>query len=286
MNTTVHAVRVGLGRGWTELKLSMRNPQDITFYLVTSAGALFYLWLNRNARVESGDVSLPFPTVAMPSILGLSVAFGAFIGPAYSLATEREDGTLLRAKALPNGMIGYLSGQVYFQTLGMLPAVALLVIPSFILFEELMQGGVAGWFRVGWLLALGLLAILPLGMILGSVVKGPRAVGTWGMLPVLGLAAISGIFFPIAVLAGWLQVVAQVFPVYWLGLGMRSAFLPDSAAALEIGESWRSLETIGVLGAWAVAGLLLAPVVLRRMARRESGSLVEARRHEAMQRIG
>jgi ABC-2 type transport system permease protein len=34
-----------------------------------------------------------------------------------------------------------------------------------------------------------------------------------------------------------------------------------------------------------VLGLLLAPAVLRRMARRESGSQVAARREKAMQRI-
>jgi ABC-2 type transport system permease protein len=36
------------------------------------------------------------------------------------------------------------------------------------------------------------------------------------------------------------------------------------------------------LAAWAVAGLVLTPVVLRRMARRESGSTVTARREKAM----
>jgi ABC-2 type transport system permease protein len=46
------------------------------------------------------------------------------------------------------------------------------------------------------------------------------------------------------------------------------------------------VETVAVLGVWAVAGLVLAPVVLRRMARRESGSSVAARREKAMQRIG
>jgi hypothetical protein len=59
-----------------------------------------------------------------------------------------------------------------------------------------------------------------------------------------------------------------------MGLGMRSALLPDSTVVVEIGDSWRHLETIAVLGVWAVAGLLVAPVVLRRMARRESGSNV------------
>ena len=66
---------------------------------------------------------------------------------------------------------------------------------------------------------------------------------------------------------------------------MRSALLPDELAAVEIGHSWRHLETLGVLGAWAVVGLVLAPIVLRRMARRESGSSVAARREKAMQRV-
>jgi ABC-2 type transport system permease protein len=71
--------------------------------------------------------------------------------------------------------------------------------------------------------------------------------------------------------------------VYWLGLGMRSAFLPDTAAALEIGGSWRTGWTVVVLGLWAIVGAIVAPAVLRRMTRRESGSAVEAAREQALQ---
>ncbi|MFD7842763.1 hypothetical protein ACFV4K_07500 [Nocardia sp. NPDC059764] len=39
-----------------------------------------------------------------------------------------------------------------------------------------------------------------------------------------------------------------------------------------------------MLGVWAVAGVLIAPMVLRRMARRESGAAVAARRERAMAR--
>jgi ABC-2 type transport system permease protein len=105
------------------------------------------------------------------------------------------------------------------------------------------------------------------------------------MLPIVGLTAISGIFYPITALPGWVQGVAQVFPIYWLGLGIRSGLLPDAAAAVELSGSWRHLETAAVLGAWALAGLLIAPVVLHRMARRESGSSMEARRLQHRQRI-
>jgi ABC-2 type transport system permease protein len=105
------------------------------------------------------------------------------------------------------------------------------------------------------------------------------------MLPVMAVTAISGIFYPSYALPGWVQGIAQVFPIYWLGLGMRSAFLPDAAVAAEIGDSWRRLETLAVLGVWAVVGLGVAPMVLGRMARRESGSAVNDRRRQALQRL-
>jgi ABC-2 type transport system permease protein len=74
--------------------------------------------------------------------------------------------------------------------------------------------------------------------------------------------------------------------MYWLGLGMRSALLPAAAVSVELGGSWRHLETIVALGTWAVLGLIVAPIVLRRMARRESGSTVAERREQLLQRIG
>jgi len=281
MSARAHAIRVGAGRGWTEFSQSMRSTQDQGFYLFTAVAVLGYLFLRRDSDVEGSDLS--YPSVAMPSILGGLVTFGLVIGPAYALAMEREDGTLLRAKAVPNGVTGYVTGQVLFQSLSLLPSLAVILIPAFLLFDGLMSDGASGWVTVGWVLVLGLLAALPIGMVIGSLVPSTQKVGTWGMLPVMVLAGISGIFFPIQQLWGWVQVVAQIFPMYWLGLGMRSAFLPDSAAALELTGSWRTMETVAVLGAWAVAGLLITPVVLRRMARRQSGSQVEAARQAAVQ---
>ncbi len=97
-------------------------------------------------------------------------------------------------------------------------------------------------------------------------------------LPMVVLIAISGIFYPITGMPDWLHPVAQAFPVYWLGAGMRDALLPDAAAAAELGGQFHTLTTFGVLGAYAVLGLLVAPRVLRAMARKESGSAVESRK--------
>lgn len=283
MNPNLHAFRTGLGRGWHEFRLSVRSPQDQAFYIFQAAGVLLFLYFNRTNEME--DTGLLYSTVAMPSIVGALIMFGLVVGPAYALAMEREDGTLLRAKALPRGIVGYVTGQVLFHSLSLLPMLVVILVPGAFIVEGMMSRGAAGWVTMTWVVALGLLATMPIGIVIGSLVPGVQKMGTWGILPILVLGAISGIFYPIQELWGWVQGVAQVFPMYWLGHGMRAAFLPDAAAVIEFGGSWRLVETALVLGTWAIIGFIVAPIVLARMARRQSGSQVEAAREQALQWI-
>ncbi len=283
MSNTSHAIRTGVQRGLHETRLSLRSPQDWGFYVFMSLLTLGYLWLNRDNTVEAAGFSVPLPAFVLPSILGAMIAFGLVIGPGYALAMEREDGTLLRYKAVPFGLTGYVTSHLVLNTVSLLPSFLVILIPGALLFDDLMSNGLQGWMTVIWVTVLGLLATLPIGIILGSLVPSVQKMGTWGFFPIMGLVAISGIFFPIQNLWTWVQWLAQMFPVYWLGLGMRSAFLPDEAAVLEIGQSWRTAQTVVVLALWAIAGAVLAPRVLGRMARRQSGSAVEAARSEAGQ---
>ncbi|MFC7587365.1 ABC transporter permease [Nonomuraea antimicrobica] len=198
---------------------------------------------------------------------------------------RKEDGTLLRAKALPQGMIGYLVGRIVSLSFSTVASLVLMLVAGLFFVPGLFGIGLGNWLTIAWLTVLGLLSALPLGAVIGSLAGSPQTAAGMSMLAIGGLTAVSGVFYPITALAGWLQALAHVFPLYWLGLGMRSALLPDAAAAAEIGGSWRPVETTLVLLAWAVAGLVLAPPILRRMARRESGSAMEQRRHRAMQRV-
>lgn len=284
MNPRAHAIKVGIKRGWTEFKLSMRAPDDLMFNLLWGGGLLIFLFLSRNTMVEGTELSAS--VVALPGVLAAMIAFGAVVGPAYQLVLEREDGTLLRAKAAPFGLDGYVAGQVTFQFLGVVPMLVLLLIPPAFFLDGLVSRGVVGWAAVLGVVVLGLLAILPVGFIVGSLARKPAHVTTTAILPVMAVAAISGIFAPITTMWGWVQGVAQVFPVYWLGHALRWAFLPGDAAALELGGQWNLLGAFAVIGAWGLIGLVLTPRILGRMARRESGSTVEARKAERMQRIG
>jgi ABC-2 type transport system permease protein len=280
---TLYPIRLGLSRGWREFRQSLTSLQDLFWYVFLAGVFVVVLLFQRDSTVRGTDVSLAFSV--LPGILGLMVAVGGLQGAAGALAVEREDGTLLRAKAIPHGIVGYLTGRVVSVSLGALLGLALVLLPGLFLIPELARTGPAGWLTFVWVVVLGLLATLPYGAVVGSLAKSPQAVLGVVMLPVMAVTAISGIFYPSYALPGWVQGIAQAFPVYWLGLGMRSAFLPDAAAAAEIGGSWRHLETLAVLGVWAVVGLGIAPMVLGRMARKESGSAVNARRRQALQRL-
>ncbi|MBB5153574.1 ABC transporter permease [Saccharopolyspora phatthalungensis] len=274
-----NAVRTGLHRGWIEFRQTLTTAQDLWGYLFPTVILLVVMSFQRGSTV--GGFSLGAMT--LPGVLGMNIGFSGLITVAQQLTVEREDGTLLRAKATPDGMLGYLIGKITLVGGMSLLSLAVILVPGLLMFDGL-STGVGAWLTLAWVLVLGLVATMPIGAIIGSLFANPRSMGLI-MLPMMGLIAISGIFYPITGYPEWLQWIAQAFPMYWLGLGMRSALLPDGLAAAEIGESWRHLETVGVLGLWAVIGFVVAPMVLRRMARRESGSSVAARREKAMQRV-
>ncbi|BCJ37567.1 transport permease protein [Actinocatenispora thailandica] len=280
MSAASTAVRAGLARGAIQFRQSITSPAEIFNHAFWPALALIAVVFLR--RWHFGGT--PLATLAVPSILGMNAAM-AMVTMSQYLTADREDGTLLRAKATPHGMVGYLVGRLVSVSGGLLLDLALFFVPALLLADGLILNQLGRWLTLLWVLALALVATLPAGAVLGSAFGSSRSQGLL-TLPILGVIGISGIFYPIAALPGWVQGIAQVFPLYWLGLGMRSALLPPDAVAVELGHSWRHLETVGVLGAWAVVGLLLAPVVLRRMARRESGSALAARRARALRTGG
>src|SRR5207247_9541632 len=110
MNASWVAARAGVRRGWIELRHSFTTPNDLVTLVVWTA-ILFtaMLWV-RGTTVPGTHFSLGTATLA--SMLGMNIGFNGMATLGGILTVEREDGTLLRAKATPNGMTGYLLGKV------------------------------------------------------------------------------------------------------------------------------------------------------------------------------
>jgi ABC-2 type transport system permease protein len=268
LDTRWAAVQAGFSRGWIETRQNLTQTVYIVSHAIPVVAYVGVLLFLRGQNVPDTDFSLV--AMVLPSLLGMTIAYGGLSGPATSITADGEDGTLLRAKATPNGMLGYLVGKiVLFASTTLLHLVAI-IVPGIMIVDDVILDA-----RACLLLALifvvGMVCTVPLGVALGSVMKS----SIQAMLVPLAwtvIMGVSGVFFPLTILPTWLQWGAQVFPFYWLGLGARSAMLPAEMVAVEIGQSWRTVEMFAVLGVWAAIGMLLAPPLLRRMARRQSGS--------------
>lgn len=272
------AVRAGLSRGWIETRQSFTEPVHVFGHLFAPAIYVAVLLFTGGKTIPGTAFSLG--TMMLPSLLGMSIAYGGLTGPAAGITADREDGTLLRAKATPNGMLGYLIGKIVMFALTTLIGVIVIVIPGIMVVDDLVLDGRA-WLLLALIFVVGMTSTVPLGVALGSLMKSSVQAT---LVPLVGmmLVLLSGIFYPITALPTWLQSVAQAFPFYWAGLGARSAMLPAEMVAAEIGQSWRTFEMFAVLGVWAVIGLVLAPILLRRMARHQSGSALAKVRERFM----
>jgi ABC-2 type transport system permease protein len=278
---TMHAIRLGLWRGWHEQILSLKSPQDQASYLTLALANVAFLWWKRHDTIE--DLGLSFSQVALPGILALVLAFSFLVGPAQVIAMEREDGTLLRMQSAPGGGAAYAISHVVMNLTTIAPTLIVLVVPSALLFDAGSQRGIGGWAVASAVLLLGASAFLPVGLAMGTLAPDVQRAAMWTMVPLGASALLSGILFPVASLWGWLQPIAQGLPVYWVGHLLRYAFLNDAAAAGEVDGAWHVLLGVVILMAWSVLSWVIAVVLLRRSSRRQSGAAVADARARAAQ---
>ncbi|AKZ58881.1 Multidrug ABC transporter permease [Streptomyces ambofaciens ATCC 23877] len=270
--------RAGFLRGGIELRHLLRNPREMSGHLTNVVVAL----------AIAGYVGDDVPGTQTPMAHLVLAGFAAYllfqiglINVPQMLVTEREEGALLRLRATPGGIPAYLVAKCLLVAVTAIGTLAVLLASAAVLVDGPLPDGPAGWLTLLWVTTLGLLAVVPLGAAIGAVLPNPREALALIMLPTMGLLVTSGAVFPITSLPAPVQQVASVFPLKWMAQGLRSALLPDAARTAEPAGSWELPMVALVLGAWAVLGFLLAVPLLRRAARRESGSRLASRHREA-----
>lgn len=270
--------RAGFQRGGIELRHLLRNPKEMTGHLANIVVALLLV----------GFISDDVPGTRVPMAHLTLAGFAAYllfqiglVNLPQILVTEREEGALLRLRATPGGIPAYLVAKSLLVITMAYGTLAVLLATAALLVDGPLPRGVGGWLTLLWVTALGLLAVVPLGAAIGAVLPNPREALALIMLPTMGLLVTSGAMFPLTAMPVLVQKIASVFPLKWMAQGLRSALLPDAARAAEPAGSWELPTVALVLTAWAALGFLLAVPLLRRAARRESGSRLSERHRKA-----
>jgi ABC-2 type transport system permease protein len=205
--TTAAVMRSGIARGLIEFRQAFSGAELIgqLFWPLVTLGAIYFF---RDRSIDAGGVTLG--TMMFPGVLGMFVAFGMVL-VIQLLAADREDGTLLRAKATPGGIPSYLVAKLVNVSLSIVVYLLMVAVPGSFLVDGLGTANPRAWLMLLWVLVLGMAATQLLGAALGSMVSGPRAV-SYISLVVMALTAVSGIFYPLTAMPVWLQWVGQASP--------------------------------------------------------------------------
>lgn len=278
MNRTT--IRAGLRQAGVNLRGDLLSPAILGHLLLPTLAAVFALVMRGSTMDQAATTVGQF---MLPGWLTLSLVSGGLIGVTATIMMEKEDGTLLRMKTLPGGMQGYVLGRTVHTVAVTLFTLVLTIVPVAIIIPDVVRIGPGGWLGLLGYTALGLLSVLPFGALVGALLRNMVTLSVCSLMLYV-LMGVSGLFFPIGLMPTWAQWTLQIFPPYWIGLGMRSVMLPAEAAVLEVGGSFRTVETLVVLGIWAGAGLVFAPRALRRMVRGVSGSQMAKARERILAR--
>ena len=253
---------IGAARGRLELREFFRRKEAVVFTFALPAFILLLL-----GSVFSGDV--PHLGVSMSQLLtgsmvGAGILSTSFITLGVGVATDREDGTLKRLRGTPMPAAAYFLGKLALVAVASLAEVVLLLAVGIGLYDVKLPTDAGHWLTFAWVFALGVVSCSLLGIAASGLAKSSRSAPAVMNLPFIGLQFISGVFIsPITVLPAAMVGVASFFPLKWIAQGMRSVFLPDEAAALEMAGTWEHGTTALVLGAWCVVGLGLCLATFR-----------------------
>jgi ABC-2 type transport system permease protein len=209
-----------------------------------------------------GPTGITFAQYFVAGMIASGVLYTSFQNLAIAIPMERDDGTLKRIQGTPMPKVSYFIGKIGLVFVAYAAQVTLLILIGYMFYDIELPSG-SQWFTFAWASVLGLISCTLLGIAFSVVPKNAKGASAVVSPIVLVLQFTSGVFFLFQNLPSWMQQFASLFPLKWLTQAMRSVFLPDSAAALEVTGSFELGKCAAVLIAWTIGGLVLSLVFFR-----------------------
>lgn len=255
------AAAIGVARIGLELRLFLRDPGQVVFSFAYPVIMLVIF-----GSVFGDDQVLPgigFRQYFLAGIAATGVMLTSFQAVGTAVPDERDRGDLARLQTLGTPALAYgigKAGQVVITTVLQL---AVLLGVAALAYDVPMPTEAGRWGTFAWVVVLGVLAGTVLGLAVAAFIGSARSAGAGIPAFAVVLQFLSGVFFIDSDLPAWMDRIAALFPLKWMVQGMRSVFLPDSAAAAEQAGSWEHGTTAAVLVAWVIIGAVVCARTFR-----------------------
>ena len=227
---------------------------ELAFFLWTVANTLTVVFIAKGVEATGGELDVERQTAS----LLIGAVIWSYLGIVFEILTEtvaweRWEGTIEYTFMAPLSRAVHLTGMGAFGVLyGLLRTAALFAVVA-LFFGLTFPGADFGAALV--LLAVASVSFVGVGMVTAILpLVSPEKGAQLGFIAQGMLLVVSGVYYPVDVMPGWMQAIATVSPATYALHGIRAAVL-DGAG---LGAIWGDLWPLLILGVVAIpAGLAI-----------------------------
>jgi ABC-2 type transport system permease protein len=228
-----------------------RNPASafFTFAFPLMFLVIFTTLFGNDEIPVVGGVTVSVSTFYVAAISAFSVITACYTNIAIGVSFQRDAGILKRTRGTPLPPWAYLCGRVVHSTIIALILVAICAAFGVLFYDAEVPTRTLPAFLVT--LLVGAAAFSALGLAITALIPNADASPAIVNASILPILFLSDIFIPFENPPAWVDVVGKVFPVRHFSDAMQSAYFAPS------GSGFRGVDLL-VMGAWGIAGLVLA----------------------------
>lgn len=249
--------RVGLGWAFFERQTNLWKRYwawEIVWLLYGVVNTLSITFIANEAALSGTMTKTEVPRLTMFLLIGTLVwAYMSAVLDDMSLTImwERWEGTIEHTLMAPVPRVVHLIGMSAFGILHALIRTTMIMACALPFFHVELAG--ADWFAALAVVVVGSISVVGLGIMAGilPLLYPERGEQMSFMVQALVLL-VSGVYYSVGVLPGWLQVASHVSPATYILRGIRNALLNGTSISHEA----------GLLGTLAIFGAVLVPLSL------------------------
>jgi ABC-2 type transport system permease protein len=192
-----------------------------------------------------------FIEIFVPGIIAMSVMTLSLFGT-VNLNTElRQKGVIRKLSTTPITRTDWILSNILYQfILAVLSTMAMLLV-SYAVFSVSLQ--INAWLPV--FIVLDVFAFVGIGMILTRFAKEAESAAAAANAISFPMMFLSGSFFPLEMMPGFMQTVARILPLYYVNEGLRASMIFDDPMA--------ALRYSAIIGVFAAVVFILGIVATK-----------------------
>lgn len=178
-----------------------------------------------------------------PGIIAMVVVMAVMIGLAASISREKELGTLDGILVAPISRLCIILGKALSQTTRGLLQGSIVLLLSIFLFGVKIHGSIP---LVALLLFLGVFSFIGLGILISAIAAEQETAMMIMMTLTFPMIFLSGVFFPIEQMPGFMQVISRILPLTYTIEALRKVIILGAGIS-SLGKELTILITFGTI---------------------------------------